>query len=74
MRELISVYSTKSGKDGMRIFRDGGRTFSWIGAYGAGSGHDFEHMLQTVNDQKSRRRGMTLTAGIEFEQSQGDQQ
>jgi len=69
MQTLICIYSTKTGKEGMRISRSAAGSYSWIGHYGAGSGHSFEHMLRKVNAQKLKRRGMQLTAGVEFEKS-----
>lgn len=68
----ISIYSTKSGKEAMRIRRHvsgGVVSYSWIGKYGAGSGHDYQKMLDTVNLYKRTRRGMHLTEGVEFSET-----
>lgn len=68
-KNVVSVYSTATGKEAMKISRNEGSngvTYSYIGSYGAGSGHSFEHMLKEVNDQKRFRRGMHVTYGVEF--------
>ncbi|MBX9900034.1 MAG: hypothetical protein K2Y28_04540, partial [Burkholderiaceae bacterium] len=68
-KNVVSVYSTSSGKEAMKISKNEGSrgvTYSYIGSYGAGSGHSFDHMLKEVNDQKRFRRGMHVTYGVEF--------
>jgi len=69
--QVISVYVTKSGIEAMRIKQyitsNGKVCYSWIGSYGAGSGHNFEYMLKIVNLHKLTKRGMRLESGIEFE-------
>ena len=62
---LISIYATKTGIEAMRITESNGR-FSWIGKYGAGSGHSYDYMKQQVSMYKSTKRGMHLVAGREF--------
>lgn len=70
-RGVVSVYSTRTGIEALRIFeaynaiRDD-FVYDYIGSYGAGSGYGAAEMLRRVDAYKQSKRGMRLTGGSEF--------
>jgi hypothetical protein len=64
--DVVTVYGTKSGKEAMVIKSSESGKYSWMGAYGAGSGHSFEVMLAEVDRNKLNHPGMKLVYGKEF--------
>lgn len=55
--KTIGLYLTKSGKEAIRLKWDG-KTYSWIGAYGAGSGQTLEQYQAMIADFLKTKRGM----------------
>lgn len=70
-RGVVSVYSTRTGIEALRIFeayntiRDD-FVYDYISLYGSGSGLDAAEMLRCVDAYKQFKRGVRLTGGSEF--------
>jgi hypothetical protein len=67
--ETIAIYSTRSGKEAMRIDKticNRGVFYSYIGKYGAGSVSDYKDVQKTVATMKCYHKGVTLTQGSEI--------
>lgn len=62
---IISVYKTPSGKIAMKISKNGEK-YSWIGEYGAGSGHSKATIIEIVKSEKKYHKGMKHAEGIDF--------
>lgn len=62
---VVRVYKTKSGKVGAKIKEDIGSNgqvrYSFIGEWGAGSGHDAAHMAAMERGWQEQKRGFTVT-------------
>ena len=63
---VVTVYKTKSGKDGAVIKRTGNDRYSYSGEWGAGS-IDKNEMLKAVRGWKKSKRGYSLGHGVDFE-------
>lgn len=59
---LILKYETQSGDNAITITENDGR-YSYIGKYGAGSGHDFNHMKSTLETIKQCHKRIRLISG-----------
>lgn len=59
--ETIALYLTKSGKEGARVkchtSTKGSVSFSWIGAWGAGSGPTYDGIRASVESALTQARG-----------------
>jgi hypothetical protein len=63
-RSVCGEFLTRTGKIGatIRCLRSGDRvTYSYIGAWGAGSGHPASYMRTLVADWRANKRGMRET-------------
>ena len=63
-REVCGKYLTRTGKEGATVRRstdrDGRVTYSFIGAWGAGSGLSVTDMRREVDYWNERKRGMQI--------------
>lgn len=64
--EICAIYKTPSGKTAMVIRIHANERFSYIGTYGAGSGHDFEIMQRFVETMIFCHKKTRLVEGFDF--------
>jgi len=66
--ETIALYLTRSGKEGARVKRytatSGRISFSWIGAWGAGSGANYADIRKSVETALAHKRGWQVVTAL----------
>ena len=74
--KTIGLYLTKSGKEAIRLkeypLRDGRKGYSWIGAYGAGSGEPLAAYLDIIDQFKKTKRGMQTVIDAHAHKPEGE--